>query len=341
VKAQILWDAKREKYVLVANGKNLVASKSDGYLTYLVAQQKHSAILKAKVTEAELVTTKPNGGIQITDSQGTPVASVAPSYNINERFDFLEQLITMVMNGSAKSLVISGEGGVGKTYSVLQTLRKAGKVDYNTVMPTIEDLNVVPDDDEPVIEEKVYAQINQSKGDYVVIKGHSSDASLYRILFEHRDRTIIFDDCDSVLKGGSSLDLLKAALDSYDDRWVHWRTEKAGDTDLPSCFKFNGMIIFVTNLPLHRIDEAVRTRCFKVDLSMTKPQRIERMRAVLEHVMPDAELEHKVDALDLLEQNMHLTNDINFRTLMNLIMIRRDPSVADWQKLAIYALIEQ
>lgn len=340
MKGQIVWDDSKKKYHLVANGKKLVSSKKAGYLTYLVAQQKHSAILKSKVTEVEVVTTEPNGGIQITDTTGTAIASIAPAFNINERFDFMEQLVKMVMNGKAKSLVVSGEGGVGKTYTVMDTFRKAGKVDFNTVMPTIEDLNVTPDDEESEIEEKVYAQINQSKGDYIVVKGHASAASLYRLLYEHRNRTIIFDDCDSVLKDGSALNLLKAALDSYEDRWVNWRTERAGVSDLPTCFKFNGMIIFISNMPLHKIDEAVRTRCFKVDLSMTKPQRIERMRSVLDFVMPDIEMDSKVEALDLLEANMNVTNDVNFRSLMNLITIRNS-GVADWKKLAVYSLTEQ
>ena len=338
MKAQIRFNKGKEKYELVAKGKVLVTSKTDSYLVYLVNQQKHSAILKANVTEVEVVSHKPNNGIQISGPDTLPEPEIImPVYGINERFEFMEQLIDMVIDGSATSLLVSGEGGVGKTYTVMDSLTRHGKVNCNTVMPTIEDL-ITPDDEEDTIEAKALAQINAFQGDYTVVKGHSSAKALYRLLYENRNRTLIFDDCDSALKDGTSLQLLKAALDSYEDRWVSWRID--ADMDLPSAFKFNGSIIFISNMPLSKIDEAVRTRCFKVDLSMTKPQRIERMRSVLEHVMPEVDMEFKTDALNLLEENLSLTDDINFRSLMHLISIRTS-NVKDWKRLGVYSLTEQ
>ena len=337
VKAQIVWNQGSAKYELVANGKVLVRSKSDGYLFYLVKQQKHTAILKANVTEAELVKT----GITIYDRAGDEVINSNPSFNIDERFEFMEELLTMVINGSAKSMLISGEGGIGKSYTVLEALKKSGKVDCLSVMSSIDDTlkPIEVEDDEKTIEEKAIAEMEKERGDYLIIKGHSSAKSLYRLLYENRNRILVFDDCDSALKDGTSLDLLKAALDSYEERWVSWRVDR--DMDIPSCFKFNGSIIFITNRPLSTIDEAVRTRCFKVDLSMTKQQRIERMRSVLHQVLPEIEMAYKEDALQLLMDNLHLTNDINFRTLMNLTLIRSSAAEEKWKNLAIYALTEQ
>ena len=184
-----------------------------------------------------------------------------------------------------------------------------------------------------------HAEMNAFKGDYVVVKGHASAKALYRILWENRNRTILFDDCDKVLQDQTAVMLLKPALDSYEDRWVSWRVEGfAKDSDLPSTFKFNGSIIFITNMAMAKIDEAVKTRCYKVDVSMTFPQRIERMEAVLANVMPDVPLENKIEALDLIKQNLHRVKDVNFRALMNLITIRE--TVPDWKPLATFALLE-
>jgi len=337
-KAKIVWNETKNKFQLISRNKVIVASKSSETLVRYVAKQSHPHVVKAKITDVEVVTTN----IKITDPKGVAISSVDSNFDINERFEFLNELITLVVEGDAKSLMVSGEGGVGKTFTVMESLRKAGKVNCNTIFPSIDDLNVIQvEDSEEKIKDKVYAQINQPKGDYVVIKGHASSKALYRLLWENRDRTIVFDDCDKVLKDADSISLLKSALDSYEERWVSWLVEQSfGDADLPMTFKFNGRIIFISNMKLAKIDEAVKTRCFKVDLSMSKPQRIERMRNVIEDVLPHVELEHKHEALNLLEEHMNVTDDINFRSLMNLITIRNS-SCKDWKKLAVYALTEK
>lgn len=43
---------------------------------------------------------------------------------------------------------------------------------------------------------------------------------LYMALFINRDKLIVFDDCDSVFGNIDSVNILKAALDSYDTRMV-------------------------------------------------------------------------------------------------------------------------
>jgi Cdc6-like AAA superfamily ATPase len=338
-KAEIRWNNSKNRYDLVAAGKVLVSSKKSGYLTYLVTQQKHSAILAAKVTSAVIVSEAPIAPMTATSPTNIPVAPVQ-EYSVNERFDFTRQLAKMVIEKKARSLIVGGEGGIGKTYTIKEAFDELGKVDVATLLPSIEDLNPIEvDDSEPEIEEKVFAEMNAFKGDYVVVKGHASAKALYRLLWENRNRTILFDDCDKVLQDQTAVMLLKPALDSYEDRWVSWRVEGfAKDSDLPATFKFNGSIIFITNMPMAKIDEAVKTRCYKVDVSMTFPQRIERMEAVLDRVMPEISLDKKTDALNLLKENLHRVKDVNFRSLMNLITIR--DTVADWKPLATFALLE-
>lgn len=341
MKAEIRWNPTKNKYTLVHQGKVIVSSKTDGYISYLVKQQKHTAIVQNKITDVTVTSRRPDIPMTLQDTTGTDLVRV--EYTITKRFDFMKQMIMMVIHKNAKSIIISGEGGIGKTFSVLECLRAGKMIDVNECLPTIAALDLIktPDSDE-VMATKALAQINRPKGDYVLIKGYSSAAALYRILYENRFRIIIFDDCDSVLRDQVACALLKSALDSYDERWVSWRVERQGDSDLPPAFKFEGSIIFISNRPLSSIDEAVKTRAYKVDLSMTKAQRIEWMRERLEGVLPQYDdLRAKHEALDLLEANMHLTNDINFRTLMSLITIRLSPDVKDWQELAKFTLTEQ
>ena len=168
MKAQIQWNPLKSKYQLVANGRILVSSKKLEYLEYLMRERTHKAIVKAGVKSYTIVSRKPNT-IVATDLQGAVVGE--PEFSINERFGFMAELIGMVINKTAKSILITGEGGVGKTFEVLDCLKKAGKVDFRSVMPTLEDL-IAPTDDEPEIKEKAIALMNRPTGDYIVIKGH-------------------------------------------------------------------------------------------------------------------------------------------------------------------------
>lgn len=45
-----------------------------------------------------------------------------PEFNINERFDFLQDLTSMVVCGVTPSLIVTGEGGLGKTHTVNSTM---------------------------------------------------------------------------------------------------------------------------------------------------------------------------------------------------------------------------
>lgn len=346
MKAEIKWNGTRGKYELVAKGKVLSRSKRFEHLEYLVRTQKYDKIVKAGVTDCEVVS-HPGDGVTVSTPDATEVYA---GFSIDERFAHTEQLVYMVINGTAKSCLITGEGGVGKTYLVVKCLETAGKVNVNKCAPTIEELEEVKvsvEDDEIVIEQKVAKAMNRPTGDFVVVKGYASAAALYRILWENRNRIIIFDDCDSVFKHTDALMLLKSALDSYEERWVAWNVERQRETDLPDSFQFKGAIIFISNLPLEKIDEAVRTRCFKVDISMTKQQRIARIRSQLPNVMienPKVTPQVREEALALMEKHLKVIKDVNFRSLMNVISVRIDPNVGqkpDWEKLGLFVLLER
>lgn len=51
------------------------------------------------------------------------------TFGINERFEFIEKFVKMVARGISHSLIITGDGGLGKTHTVLQTLSAMGKVE--------------------------------------------------------------------------------------------------------------------------------------------------------------------------------------------------------------------
>lgn len=223
-------------------------------------------------------------------------------FTINEKFDFLGDLASMVMTNVNPSLIVVGEGGLGKTHTVLQA---------------IEDNEVAP-------------------SDYIVIKGYSTARGLYNLLYDNNGKLIIFDDCDSVLEDKTAVNILKSALDSYDVRTITWSARMNKNDKYPQNFNFTGRVIFISNKSKDSIDQAMRTRCLTVDLTMTSDEKIERMKYILEDILPEYSLSVKQDALNFLSMNKYADN-LNIRTLIMVSKVRNTYN-SNWQKLASYML---
>jgi len=240
-------------------------------------------------------------------------------YGINERFDFVEKLVTMVASGVQPSAVITGEGGLGKTYTVTKTLEAHGYKDISDLA-----------------EFQVGTIVNTRKC-FTMVKGYSTAKGLYRTLFENNKSVIVFDDCDAVLKDPVALNLLKGALDSYGKRIISWNADMKDD-DLPRSFNFEGRVIFISNMEQDRIDQAIRSRSMMIDLSMTADQKIDRMEYIAksDEFMPEFELSHKMDALALIREISSEAKEISLRTLISVTKIRA--SNKEWKDLATYML---
>lgn len=241
-------------------------------------------------------------------------------FGINTRFDFVTKLVTMVANKVQASAVITGEGGLGKTYTVLQTLEKCGLEDMTEVLAAAEEGDVIDNA-------------------FITVKGYSTAKGLYRTLYENNDRVIVFDDCDSILKDAVALNILKGALDSYDRRFISWNSEMKETDDLPRSFEFTGQIIFISNMEADAIDQAVRSRSMMIDLSMTEDQKIDRMAHIAEGegFLPTYPVEYKRDALELLREIKHEVKEMSLRTLISVTKIRA-ANGDDWKDLATYML---
>src|SRR5210317_1000086 len=64
-------------------------------------------------------------------------------FDINTRFSFVEKLVTMVASKVQASAVITGEGGLGKTFTVRKTLADMGLEDMTAVLEEAEDGDVI------------------------------------------------------------------------------------------------------------------------------------------------------------------------------------------------------
>jgi len=284
------------KYQAVINGKTVKRSKKE-HMDYVLK--------KAGMA---------NGAVEVS-------APKESRFSINERFNFVSDMVTMLCNGAQPSVVITGPGGLGKSYTVSKTLEANGFKDIS------------------IMDESFAVGSKVSGKKFMVVKGHSTPKGLYRLLFENKDGVIVFDDCDSVLKDPVSLNLLKGALDSYSRRIISWRAD-IKDEDLPTTFEFKGRVVFISNLASSQIDQAIITRSMAVDLTMTKQQKVERMRHIMEsgEFMPEANNQHKVDAINLVERLQDDVKELSMRTLIQVTKIRANAG-ANWEDLAEYTIV--
>jgi hypothetical protein len=295
IQSSVTFDRTSGKYIAMADGQVITKTKSAKRANRLLKQ--HLTSLK-EIAREEV-------------AQGL-------SFSVADRFAFTEALTEMVAKGQSPSAIVTGEGGIGKTYTITKVLHNAGFV--NSLEP--EAIHVPP------------------TKQYVMIKGYSTPYALYRTLYENQDRVIIFDDCDSILKDATAINLLKAALDSYSKRVVCWQSEVKG-SDLPTSFEFKGGVVFISNFTLTSLDQAVRTRALCVDLSMNADQKLERMA----HLVADADFQPelstkvKADALDLIKENLPKVRNLSLRTLIQVCKIRHAHGASsNWTRLALYVM---
>jgi len=239
-------------------------------------------------------------------------------FPINQRFQFVDQLVSMVATKQTPSCIITGEGGLGKSYTVLESLKNAGLKDIS--------------------EFEVGESVPNMKA-FRVIKGFSTAKGLYRILFENQNNIVVFDDCDSVLRDVDALNLLKGALDSFDKRLITWNTSVDND-GLPRFFQFKGGVVFISNMPADKINQALKSRSMNIDLSMNVDQKLDRMQFIMNSstFLPNVPLSYKEDALSVIKDFKNEATELSLRTLITVTKIRNSGN-ANWKDLAKYILI--
>jgi hypothetical protein len=299
---QITFSKATSKFTCVINGNKFTTSKQD-YIEYM-----YKKITGTKKAFSEIV--------------GEKKESTSEQFGINERFEFVENLVSMIAQGLTPSAVITGEGGLGKTYTVNKTLVASGLQDLT-------ELGAL-----------AVGSVVSKRNSFICVKGYSTAKGLYRTLYENKDSVIVFDDCDSILKDPVATNLLKAALDSYGKRILTWNAESfRGEDDLPRSFEFSGRVVFISNLGQDKIDQAIRSRSMMVDLSMTEDQKIDRMETIAqsEEFLPEFSQEYKQDALDLIRSIKEDAKEISLRTLISVTKIRASGN-KNWKGMATYIL---
>jgi len=222
---------------------------------------------------------------------------------MRQAFQIMKELVVCVAKKHSNGLVICGPGGVGKSFTVLEAVDEAG------------------------LEEGV---------DYLRIPGYATPVGLYNTLFENKEKLIIFDDCDSIFKDMTGLNILKSVLDTLPRRQVSWKT--SSNKVLVEDFVFNGQIIFISNMNPDKVKDvnfrALLTRVMTLLVSGSRTEILMRMVELLPVIGRDLTSEQQEELLQFLKENHQKFKDFSLRFLVNLVSLRKY-SVDRWRDLAL------
>lgn len=257
--------------------RNLLSTKISTYKRkgkdYTELQQQYDEI-RAQYAEAR-AQVKPN--VRVIPTVGADIEKYDDMFaeqeraTPEERFEDMEAYISSVINGMRPLALICGAPGVGKSYRIKKAIEAAGK-----------DLGA----------------------DWKILKGRITPAALYTTLhdFKNAGQIMVMDDCDSVFRDENAINLLKAAYDSSDERWVTWNTQQkipmpteiaemsddayfdsvSGRWYYPKEFLYEGSGIIATNFNVGAVDTAIRNRALICDLEFT----VEEVLDILEKLAP-------------------------------------------------------
>ena len=240
---------------------------------------------------------------------------------MRERFQILDDMTQASIDGVVRGMVVTGPPGVGKSFGVEQVLEK----------------------------NSLFDKLAGSKMRFEVIKGASSAIGLYKVLYNNADRNnvLVLDDCDTVLYDETSLNLLKAALDSSKKRKLSWNTDSAllRREGIPDTFEFQGSVIFITNLKFDKVRgkikdhlDAIMSRCHYLDLTMdTTREKVLRCKQIVADGMLN-EYQFSKDEesvlMNFLIDNKDKMREISLRMVTKLADLKKSMGGEKWKRVA-------
>lgn len=214
-------------------------------------------------------------------------------------FNDLRRYVKMVINGTQPALLVTGSPGVGKTFITSDEIKKAG--------------------------------LEKGK-DWVKIKGKTTAAAMYISLYRNNGKLIIYDDCDSVFKDDNAINVLKGALDSEEsERDISWDSAKeikdpATGEIVPRVFNFKGRVIFLSNWPQKRVDSAIKSRAFVLEVALSPDDMVKYIEDLMDKVSPEEPMSLKKGALNTIKSVAAVNKKVqlNMRTLLKAIKILKN-----------------
>lgn len=290
-----------------------------------------SDMIKALGATVIRVKVDDNTSFEIFDNGSTPSKESAFVEEIEEtddeimerlrdRFAILEEMTGACVDGTIRGMVVAGPPGVGKSYGIEKVIDMA----------------------------HVCSTIGNDKAKFGMEKGAATPIGLYKMLYEYASvgSVLVLDDSDTILFDDTSLNLLKAALDSGKRRRISWRSESRAleNAGVPDSYDFEGSVIFVTNLKLEAARgkigdhmQALLSRCHYLDLTInTTREKFLRCKQIIQDGMLTRygfNEEQKDEILNYVYDNQDRLRELSLRMVSKIADLYK-MSPKRWKQLA-------
>jgi hypothetical protein len=240
---------------------------------------------------------------------------------MRDKFSVLDDMTHASITGIVRGLIVTGPPGIGKSFGVEQII------------------------DQAVTLQKMGQNENAKFG---VEKGAASPIGLFQLLHEYSEKgsLLVLDDSDTILYDETSLNLLKAALDSGKSRRLSWRSESRvlENAGIPESFEFKGSIIFITNLDFEatrgKIGQhlnAIMSRCHYLDMGIhSAHEKFLRCRQVVEDGMLRRygfTQEQNDEVLGFIRTNQNKLRELSLRMVTKVADLRKMDD-KNWRRYA-------
>lgn len=200
----------------------------------------------------------------------------------------MNQYMDMVIAKKSYGCIINSRGGIGKTYTAIAKLKKAGV-------------------------------------DFGYLDSFTTPSGLYIFLYENRNKDVILlDDVVGLFEDKKCLSYLKSALWETDGMRIINNQSSANLKDrygklLENNLEFNSRIIFLTNYLNIKSPhvKAVMTRVNYVEVDMPSKQMLEIMEIIVKKDYENLTLKERQEVFNFLKENVEESSqDLNLRTLI-------------------------
>lgn len=330
------------EFALMVNDKSYASSVTEAYDAVTEASSKYN-FSKPELKQVEAMLASGTPATQIAEELSIPYRAIvklkrnltsteAPGkaeqeneLTLTDKVKFFEetmediyQISRRVAAGAFNSLFISGRAGTGKTFNVERAMQDEGLVDED---------------------------------DYILVSGAVSPIMMYKKMYQYRNKTLIFDDCDSVFRDENGRNMLKAALDTKKIRKISWLKKSSMVFDpidvqdnpeaefnmleqglVPAYFEFEGRVIFISNLKKDVADPdgAIRSRSILIDVDPDDATLMERMKILLPHLEPkELPIADKEEIFAFMAE----AKDISMRTFVKAAGFKL-AGLSNWKRMA-------
>jgi len=217
----------------------------------------------------------------------------------NEKLEIVQEYVKLVARGNINCLFLFGEGGIGKTETILRTVER-------------EDVKAI------------------------YLNGVTTPLELYNFLYEHNGKLIILDDMEGILDNKRAVSFMKAATYGYKGKRILCYPTNSSLLRAPEAFEFVGRVIFCMNkVPTDTALEALYKRTIYYELKLSFDEKRDLFQQITELEYPGIKLgKRRMVCEFLLERLTESSKDVSLRDLFKAFEIYKFDT-RNWKNLVL------